>query len=318
MVAIAFTLYSRCMNRPESTIRDKAAQPARSQSVVGTICGVSAALCWALGFVVALHGVRVGFAPADLALHRFVWSGILFLPLLGKTGARDLGGVGWGRGLVLAGLSGPFAALLSYAGFTLVPLGHGAVIQPACATLGGLLLATIFLREPLSRERLWGALAIVSGLMLLGFEAMLTIGRHGLTGDLAFLTAGALWAVFGTLLRAWRLDSLRAMTAVSVVAVLVYSPIHATFFGYERIATLGLWENAVQVLAQGVLAGPLAIYLYARATAALGAGRAATFPSLVPASTLIIGFLALGQVPSLIQIAGLVVVLLGFRLVIKM
>jgi len=46
----------------------------------------------------------------------------------------------------------------------------------------------------------------------------------------------------------------------------------------------------------------------------LGAGRAALYPSLVPPFSLLIGLPALGQVPSLPQLVGLVVVIAGFRL----
>jgi drug/metabolite transporter (DMT)-like permease len=46
----------------------------------------------------------------------------------------------------------------------------------------------------------------------------------------------------------------------------------------------------------------------------LGAGRAAVFPSLVPGFTLLIGWLALGEVPSLWQVLGFTIVLIGFRL----
>jgi drug/metabolite transporter (DMT)-like permease len=49
----------------------------------------------------------------------------------------------------------------------------------------------------------------------------------------------------------------------------------------------------------------------------LGASRAALFPALVPATTLLIGFLALGDMPSVIQLAGLVVVGVGFRLAMR-
>jgi drug/metabolite transporter (DMT)-like permease len=46
----------------------------------------------------------------------------------------------------------------------------------------------------------------------------------------------------------------------------------------------------------------------------LGASRAALYPSLVPPFSLLIGFLALGEVPSVSQLAGLAIVVLGFRL----
>ncbi len=62
---------------------------------------------------------------------------------------------------------------------------------------------------------------------------------------------------------------------------------------------MSLAENLVQVVVQGMLAGVLPIYLFARAVILLGAGRAATFPALVPGFSLIIGYLALGVVPSI-------------------
>src|SRR5262249_803466 len=55
-------------------------------------------------------------------------------------------------------------------------------------------------------------------------------------------------------------------------------------------------------------------YLFTRSVVLLGAGRAAVFPSLVPGFTLLIGFLTLGEVPTLAQLAGFAIVLLGFRL----
>lgn len=50
--------------------------------IIGIVCGTLAALAWAAGFVVAKHGIQVGFSPADLAFHRFFWSGLLMLPLI--------------------------------------------------------------------------------------------------------------------------------------------------------------------------------------------------------------------------------------------
>jgi drug/metabolite transporter (DMT)-like permease len=289
---------------------------ARHPIALGLLCGVAAALCWAAGFVAARHGVLIGLTPSDIALHRYIWAGLVLTPVVARAGLVNLGGIGWGRALALTLLAGPLQAMISYAGFVLVPLGHGGVIQPACAVLGGILLATWALGEPLPLSRVTGAALIVAGLVLLGAEAFATIGAHGVGGDMLFITAGLFWAVFGMLLRRWRIDPTYAAAIVSVLG-LIYLPVHAVLFGFASMRAAGLWENALQALVQGVFAGAGAIYLYAISVVALGASRAAVFPALVPPFTLAIGFFALGEVPSLVQLAGLAAVAAGFHFAMK-
>jgi drug/metabolite transporter (DMT)-like permease len=283
-------------------------------SAVGMACGAGAALFWAGGFATARHGIVLGFSPTDLALHRFVWAGLFFLPYVMRMGVADLGGIGWPKAIALTLFGGPPLALISYAGFILVPLGHGGVIQPSSATLFGLLFSAVILKEWLPASRLVGAGVIVAGVCLIGIEAVATIGRHGILGDLAFVAAGLCFAIFAVLLRRWRIAPLPALAVVSVIS-LVDLPVHAALFGFERMLSLGIWENLLQVVAQGVLAGPAAIYLFARAVVLVGPSRAAVFTALVPAFALAIGFVLLGEVPSLVQFVGMVIVLIGFRLI---
>ena len=296
------------------------AQPAAARSsgiLIGVLCGTGAALGWAAGFVAAKHGVAVGFSPADLALHRFLWSGLLLMPLVLRDGITDLGGIGWGRGLVMSVLSGPPQAMIAYTGFMLVPLGHGTTIQPACAALSGLILATLVLGERPTGQRILGGATIIAGLLVFGAESLTTIGSHGVGGDLLFATAGLFWATFGILLRYWRVSGTRAVAVVGALSVVVFAPLHALFVGYDGILRMGLAENLLQVVVQGILAGMLPIYLFARAVILLGAGRAATFPALVPGFSMIIGYLALGVVPSIAQLVGLVIVVIGFRFALR-
>lgn len=287
----------------------------RSQTFIGVLCGLGAAFGWAAGFVAARHALSVGFVPSDLALHRFFWGGLILLPGVAALGLRDLGGVGWPRALTLAALGGPLLAIASYSGFTLVPLGHGAVIQPSMAATGGLLLASLILGEPLLPKRILGAGAIISGLVLLVYKSLTFSGAHAVAGDLMFVAAGLMWALFGTLVRKWNVPASRA-TAIVCVLALFYTPVHLSIYGLAMFR-LGLWENLLQVVVQGILAGPLAIHLYSRAVVLLGAARTAAFPAMVPPMALLIGFLALGEVPTLLQLIGLAIVAVGFRAVVS-
>jgi len=285
--------------------------------IIGIACGTLAAFAWAAGFVVAKHGIQVGFSPADLAFHRFFWSGLLMLPLIVREGLRELGGVGWGRGFVMSILSGPPQSLLAYSGFILVPLGHGTTIQPACAALSGLILASLVLHEKPTFQRILGGAIIIAGLFVFGVESLATIGGYGVGGDLLFATAGLFWATFGTLLRLWNVPGTRAVMAVGAISVIIFAPVYFFIYGLSALERHSLLENLLQAVVQGGLAGSLPIYLFAHAVIALGGGRAATFPALVPVFGVVIGFLALGVVPSLAQFVGMLIVLLGFQFTLR-
>ena len=285
--------------------------------IVGIVCGTLAALAWAMGFVAAKHGVQIGFSPADLAFHRFFWSGLLMLPLIVREGLRDLGGIGWSRASVMTVLSGPPQSLLAYTGFILVPLGHGTTIQPACAALSGLVLASLILHEKATLQRIAGGAIIIAGLLMFGAESLTTIGSSGVGGDLLFATAGLFWATFGTLLRLWNVAGTRAILAVGAVSVIVLAPVYLFIYGVSGLAKQSLFENLLQAVVQGGIAGSLPIYLFAHAVIALGGGRAATFPALVPVFGVIIGYVALGVVPSLAQFVGMMIVLVGFHFALR-
>lgn len=287
--------------------------PDTKPALPGVACGLGAALFWALGFVAARHGLNAGFTPADLLMHRFLWSGVAFLPLVVRAGLWNLGGIGWGRGAALMVLGGPCMSILTYTGFLYVPLAHGSVIQPSCATLGGLLFATALLGERTSFSRVIGAFTIVAGLVVIGGESIRSIGVSGAQGDLIFVLTGFMFAGFGTLLRYWRVQAFSAAAVVSVMSLSLI-PFYAVFGGVGRVMALGVGENALQALGQGVLAGPGAMYLFAFSVQRLGVARAAVFPAVVPSLTLLTGWLLLGEPPTAQQIAGLVIVLFGFYL----
>ncbi len=285
--------------------------PPRFATALGLLCGTGAAFFWALGFVAARQGIDVGLSPFVIALDRFVWPGLALLPVLAAEGFRDLGGLGWRRAIALALFGGLPLALLAYVGYLFVPLAHGGVIQPSCAALGGLILARLVLNEPLPPRRIAGALAIVTGLIVIGSEALRTMGGHGVLGDLLFVTAGCFFAMFGMLVRRWRITPMRA-TAVTSVLSLAGLPV--LLFSLNNLFAASFLENLLQAVVQGALTGAGATYLFARAVVLLGAGRAVLFPSLVPPFTLLVGYLALGIVPSVSQLIGLVVVVIGFQL----
>jgi drug/metabolite transporter (DMT)-like permease len=96
--------------------------------------------------------------------------------------------------------------------------------------------------------------------------------------------------------------------------VLSLAGLPVLLFSFDNMVAAGFAENLMQAVVQGALAGAGAIYLFTRSVVLLGASRAVLFPALVPPFTLLVGYLALGEAPSLSQLIGLVIVVAGFRL----
>jgi len=278
----------------------------------GVAFGLAMALAGGAFMVSSRAGAITGFHPADLTFLRFLVAGLVLLPALLRSGPRDLGGIGWGRGCALAFCVGPVFSLLQTSGFQFAPLGHGALVAPAALTLFSILLAVLVLRERLNAPRLLGLALVVGGLVLIGLEGLAAPGgRQAWIGHLLWCAAGFLWAFYATLLRLWRLDAVRAMTAASVLSMLATIPVYLAWGGLERLAALPLRDVLLQAGGQGVCAGLLLAIFHSRSVVLLGASRAAVFPSIVPGVALALGALLLGEWPNVTQLVGLVVVTLG-------
>jgi drug/metabolite transporter (DMT)-like permease len=274
--------------------------------------GLVAALIWGGYLAFARAGVVGGVAPLDFALLRYGTAGLLVLPLLPRLGWRDLGGVGWGRGVVLAALAGPAFILLGTWAYRFAPLAHGAVVQPGVVTVATMLLAVLLLRERIPGRR-WAGVGIVLGGLALVSGAGLGSG-DAWKGDLLFAAAGALWAGFTIAARHWRVDAWRATVAVALLGGMAALPAWMLFGDAPALLSQGWRVIGVQALVQGAMAGLLAVFAFGRAVTLLGPTRAALFPAMVPALAVLAGVPVTGEWPEPVQWLGLLVVVAGLPL----
>ena len=289
-----------------------ATDPAANALMAGLGWGLLAAAIWASYSVLARLGVKAGLSPADMSLLRFAPGALLTLPLMWRWGWRDLAGIGWGRGLLLTLLAGPGFSLLFMTGFSLAPLAHGAVIAPSGQMLAGLGLSAWLTQQRLTRESLVGAGFVLLGLFFMGGDSLLH-GEGGATllGDLLFAVAGFCWGLFGTLSRRWQVDPLRVTVVVVVLSFLIFTPPYLALADLGRLANAGVGMLTIQLLAQGLGAGLVAVLAYSRAAALLGSGRAAFFGAMVPGAASLLAIPVLGEVPTLLQALGIVSVVCG-------
>lgn len=280
--------------------------------LAGMAWGLLAALVWGGYLAFARAGILGGLAPLDFALLRYGTAALLALPLLPRLGLRDLGGIGWRRGLVLALLAGPAFILLGTWGYRFAPLAHGAVVQPAVVTIGTMLLAVALLGERIAARRWLGAAVVVLGLGLVSGAGMAAGGAW--RGDLLFAAAGLLWALFTVASRRWRVDPGRATLAVALLGGAMALPLWLALGDAPALLAQGWQVLATQAVVQGALSGLLAVFAFSRSVALLGPSRAAMFPAAVPAMAVLAGIPVAGEWPEPVQWLGLATVLLGLPL----
>ena len=270
--------------------------------------GLVAAAIWGGYLAMAKAGVSAGLEPSDIAFIRYGVAGIVMLPWLLAKGIRSCGGVGWGRAVVLSLLVGPLFILIGVGGYQFAPLAHGAVMQPAALTIVSLVLAAIVLRDRPTIGRVLGIVGMLAGLAIIAGPGLLKGAALTPVGDAMFIVAGGMWAVFTLLTKLWKIAPLAATAAVSVVSAALYVPGYLLTVGIDRLLGAAPSMLLAQVVVQGVLSGVVAVIAFTRATALLGAARAALFPAMVPAVAIILGVPLASEIPTLQQIVGVGIV----------
>ena len=266
---------------------------------------------WALYFVYARKAAVLDLAPQDVILLRFGVGGIICLPWLWMLGPRDLGGIGWRRGALLALCVGPLFLGAAAWGFHFAPLAHGAVLQPSTAAVVATLVAVAALGERLRRAQVVGLILVLGGIGLIGATAAPGLVPGAWRGHVLFLGAGTLWAAFTIALRVWGVGGVAATVAVNVISALVVLPLFALFGDPARLLALPVPDLLTQVLVHGVLVAVAAMATYGWAVSLLGIGSAALFPAVVPAVALIIGGPLAGEWPSPVEWVGAIVATAG-------
>lgn len=279
---------------------------------LGILCGLLTAIIWGVQAVVSRHAMLIDLTPADVTILRFVSAAAVLLPwALKHMRPFPVGTLGWPRAWVVALLIGPLYSLILVGGASFAPALHSSIISPGLIPVFTALLIFLVTGERAGRMRLVGLGIIVLGIGIFSRDALaVTPSRpDAWIGDLLFVLIAFLWSVFGLLARRWGVSSLE-ITAAScllsvplLVIVALALPIH--------LARAPFAELLLQALYQGVLVGVVALYLYARSVAMLGAAKATLFLPLVPVATAASSALLLAETPSPTEILGMAIVISG-------
>ena len=155
------------------------------------------------GFVVVSRfGIGNMLSAADLTFFRYL-SGLLLLPIFLNRPVRNLGGIGWQRGVVITILAGWCFNLIMMSGFKFAPAAHAAVFTPGTLPMFTALYSCLLFKERLGHFRVSGLILLMGGLVTLGWGGLFETGPDTWKGDLLFLAASACWAGFTVGVKYW-------------------------------------------------------------------------------------------------------------------
>ncbi|NKB47999.1 MAG: EamA family transporter [Alphaproteobacteria bacterium] len=279
----------------------------RNESLFGLGAGLLVLFIFSGTLVVSRMGAINTLTIYDVTALRFGIAALCVLPFLGKVNWSNLT---WRRAFTLAIVGGAVFALFLLGGFVFAPVADGGIVVNGAMPIFAALMTWSLFGEGIGRWRMAGIALIVVGVGATGWDA-LEFGAPGQwRGHLLFLGAAACNSGFLTAVRGWRIGALESLTAVMGINALIYLPVWWLFLP-STIAAAPWQEIAIQGLYQGVIAAFVAGFMIAYAARILGSTRQAAIMSGAPALALLMAIPLLGEIPTWISVAGVVIVTAG-------
>ncbi len=277
------------------------------EEVLGLLAGVGVLILFSGMLVVSRYGATNSLTVFDMAALRFGVAGLFTAPLLLRM---RIPRVSLRQAIILGCCSGAVFTLFLFGGMSYAPVAHGGIVVNGSMPVFAALIAWVIFGERLGGWRIAGIVLIVAGVAATGWDA-LAFGEPGQwRGHLLFIGAAACNATFLTAVRGWRIGALESLITVNGMNVLFYLPLWY-FVLPSNIANAPWQEIALQAVYQGIVAAFFASILIAFAARTLGGTRQAAIMSGAPALALLLAIPTLGEIPSPIAIAGVVIVTTG-------
>ncbi|HNB27288.1 MAG TPA: DMT family transporter [Alphaproteobacteria bacterium] len=291
----------------------RAAQIGSRERAVGTLCGVVSVFLFSSFTLVSRLGLTSSLSLPDLAALRFGIGGLLLMPVLLRHG---LSAVTWREAAALAFFGGLGFAVFAYAGFSLAPAAHGAVLLHGTLPLFTWAIMGLIQRRHVPRSQVVGIVLIATGVALMAYDSVAGASPRQLLGDGCLLVASLLWSSYGVLSRRLGLPPAQGASIVAVFSMCCFLPVYL-LLPAKAILLVGHRELLLQAGVQGVLIGAVSIFVYTRAVAALGPDRMALFTAAVPCITTLVAIPLLSEVPSIADMIGVGAVTFGMMVALR-
>ena len=280
--------------------------------VLGVAAAVGVLFFWSGWVVVSRLGVTNHLTVYDVTGLRYSIAAVLALPYV--IWRRTWRGLTLGRILVLALTSGVPYALLSYFGLSYAPAAHGGVFLNGCLPIFTTLFGWLWLGQKSRISQIFGLVIILIGVTLVGYEGIVSSnGRMTWLGDLLFLGAIILLAVFMVANRVWTITPGQIFFAVTIVSAVFYIPVWLLWLDSNLAVAPGS-EILLQGAYQGLVPSLLGISCLNIAVRQIGPRATSVFLSAVPVVVALAAIPILQEIPSFPAWVGMVTVTVGILL----
>jgi drug/metabolite transporter (DMT)-like permease len=203
-----------------------------------------------------------------------------------------------------------------FLGLHFAPASDGVLLLPTMNPVFTVLVAWLLGRETPTRQQLAGMAISALGVTLV-FQAVAgadpVAGEPArLLGDCLFLVGSLSWGIYSAVGR-HLFSSYGAARATTVSALVGLGPMAVlSWLAGDSSSILRLSAGDVAILLyMSVFAAFLGFMLFNRAVASIGAGPASRFTNLVPVWGLVVAALVLGERPSILELAGGMLIVVG-------
>jgi drug/metabolite transporter (DMT)-like permease len=168
-------------------------------------------------------------------------------------------------------------------GLQFAPASHSAALGPGAISAWIAVVNFVLYGITISREKAVAVAAIVFGIALLltgSFGGLST--ANAMTGDVLFLAASALGALYLTYVQHHKLDPVLGAALVATYSAVVLLPWYL-IFAHSALAGATIAEIAWQIFFQGLLMGCIVVLALNFAVLAVGSQTVGMLLALVPA-----------------------------------
>ncbi|MFZ8880598.1 MAG: DMT family transporter [Paracoccaceae bacterium] len=272
------------------------------------------ALVWGGSFFFAEIALRA-LSPLSITLHRVVWAvPVLWLVVRFKGYPLPRDPRIWGAYLVMGVLNNAIPFSLIFWGQTHISSGLASILNATTAMIGAVVAGIVLRDEPLTQNKVVGALAALFGVaVIVGPSALFEFSLVDLA-QLAILGATVSYAFAGVWARLALSGQPALVNALGMLAgsSILMVPIVISADGVPELNFPG--ETWAAVLGLSLMSTAFAYALYFAILARAGAANLLLVTLLIPPVAITLGHLFLGEVINANAWSGFFVIALGFAI----